>query len=106
MAQHLLKDRIMRNIALTIGSKLINDTDVQLRKELIGTHKLALPKLQYANDELTNKVVDLLVEAGKHLGCQPTNSRVIYGPEYFINWNREGLALVAQAKQLIDELAA
>ncbi len=88
------------------GSKQINDTHVQLRKELTEVQMLALSKLSGADDELKNKVVELLIAAGWHLGNPHTNSRVVYGSSFFINWNREGIALVAQAKQLIDAYAA
>ncbi len=51
-------------------------------------------------------MIDLLVEAGMHLGNPYTNSRVVYSSEYFINWNQAGLDLVGQAKKLIDDYVA
>ena len=80
-------------------------TDAQLHKELVDAH-FALSKLSGADDQRRGQVIELLLEAGKHLGQPVTNSRLVYGPDYFINWNREGIALVAQARQLIEESAA
>lgn len=80
----------------------IAQADSQLRRELIEAQKLALSRLVDADDELKGKVVRVLVEAGKHLGKACVNNRRSYSSQHFVNWNREGLALVAQARQLID----
>lgn len=88
------------------GRRKIVETDELLRAELTATHQLVLSKLSGAQDEIKNKVIELLVEAGKHLGNPVTNSRLVYGPEFYIKWNRDGLELVAQAKQLTEEYAA
>ena len=81
-------------------------TDKQLREELTATHQLVLWKLSGAEEEIKLKVIELLVEAGKHLGNPVTNSRIVYGSDFYIKWNREGLDLVAQARQLTEEYAA
>jgi hypothetical protein len=83
----------------------ISDTDAQLHRELIETHMLALSELKSADHELKTTVIKLLVEAGKHQG-EPSTGRFVYGADYFIDWNRKGLALVAQARELVEEFAA
>jgi hypothetical protein len=88
------------------GSKEIRESDELLRQELTKAHQLVLSKLNTADDELKNKVINLLIEAGKHLGNPVTNSRLVYGPEFFIKWNRDGLDLVAEVRKLTEEYAA
>jgi hypothetical protein len=84
----------------------IAKTDAQLREELIEVQKLALAKLSGADEKTKDEVVKLLVEAGKHLGDPYTNSSLVYSSAYFVAWNREGLALVARARKLIDDYVA
>lgn len=88
------------------GHQEVLATDAQLRTELTAAHRMVLAKLSTAEEELKNKVIELLVEAGKHLGNPVTNSRLVYGPDFYLKWNREGLALVAQARQLTEAYAA
>jgi hypothetical protein len=94
------------NKSSAAGRALVKETDAQLRQDLVAVQKLALAKLAGADAETQSKVVELLVEAGKHLGDPYTNSRLVYTSDYFVNWNREGLALVAQARKLIDDYVA
>jgi hypothetical protein len=89
-----------------VGRNEIKTTDAQLRTDLIAVQKLAMSKLSAADDATQTKVAELLADAGKHLGDPYTNSRVVYGSDYFVNWNKEGIALVAQAKKLIDDFVA
>jgi hypothetical protein len=78
----------------------LSETDDRLRQELLETH-LSLIAVVGASQELKTNVLNLLIEAGKHLGEPETNSRRVYDFEYFLNWNDEGLDLVAQAKALL-----
>lgn len=84
------------------GRQKINETDVRLRRELLETH-LALIARSGCDDNLKTSALNLLIEAGKHLGEPKTNSRVVYGDSFFVQWNEEGLALVNQAKALLSE---
>ena len=82
------------------------ESDNQLHANIVSVHNLAFAKLAGNNDHalqaLRAKVIELLVEAGKHLGNPQTNTRVVYGSDFFLNWNKEGLALVEQARLLIE----
>src|SRR5271163_3226268 len=49
--------------AVQEDERQIDESDEQLRKALIETHKLALSKLIGADDELKDKVIELLIEA-------------------------------------------
>jgi hypothetical protein len=84
----------------------IKRTDSQLRTELNDIHLRALSELSGASVDLKEQVIKLLVEAGKHLGEAPEYGLRVYGPGHTINWNREGLSLVAEARALIDEYVA
>jgi hypothetical protein len=83
----------------------INETDAQLRKE-IETALYALTFLSGADENTKTSVVELLVEAGKHLGNPSANSRLYYERRDIINWNLEGLKLVKEAQTLIDQYVA
>jgi hypothetical protein len=94
-----------RRAALASMAK-VTASDGQLRTQLAATHILALNSLGCAEESLKTLVVSLLIEAGRHLGEPVTNGRRVYSTEYLIIWNNEGLALVAQARKLIDDYAA
>jgi hypothetical protein len=85
-----------------IGRAKIVDTDKQLRNDLVATLTRSFTELADADDATKAKVAELFAEAGKHLGDPYTNSRVVYGTGYFVNWNQAGIDLVTQAKQVID----
>jgi hypothetical protein len=85
----------------------IDDARKNLRESLVETHRHLLLELgtvyTIPEEELQTKIIELLVEAGKHLGHPYTNSRGEAGTSDFLTWTEEGAALVAQARQLIDE---
>jgi hypothetical protein len=78
----------------------LEETDTRLRRELLATH-LSLIAVEGADNTLKTRILELLIEAGKHLGQPVVNSRVVYGLDFFVRWNQEGIDLVEQAKALL-----
>ncbi|CAM6000044.1 unnamed protein product [Sphagnum balticum] len=80
----------------------ISETHAILHRELLETHCSLIATI--GDDEnLKNTVLNLLIEAAKHLGDPhiDDDDDAMYGLEYFLNWNKAGLELVAQAKALL-----
>ena len=76
--------------------------DAQLNLELLEVQKLAFARLGNADLQLQTRVADLLVDAARHLGYPYLGGRTVYPVDYVLKWNQEGLALVAQARTLIE----
>jgi phosphoenolpyruvate synthase/pyruvate phosphate dikinase len=83
-------------------SEEIIDGDSRLRQEVIEAQKLAFSKLANAGDELKTQVAELLADAAEHLGYPYLGARLSYANDLILEWNKEGLTLIAQARQLID----
>jgi hypothetical protein len=91
--------------AYKVRIERINETDAQLREELKNALS-ALTLLSGADENTKTSIVELLVEAGMHLGSPSANSRLYYERGDIIKWNLEGLKLVNEAQTLIDQYVA
>lgn len=81
-------------------------TDSQLRTEVIAVQKLAMEKLSGAGDEVKTKVASMVADAAKHLGYPPSSGMRVESTDRVLNWNKEGLRLIAQARQVVEEYQA
>lgn len=94
-----LKDQAKDN--RRIGEET-RQADTQLRTEVIAVQKLAMEKLGSASDEFRTTVAALVADAAKHLGYPYLGGQRVYGPGYVLNWNNEGLRLIAEARRMVE----
>jgi hypothetical protein len=76
--------------------------DTKLRAEVIAVQKLAFEKLSGASDEFKTEVAATVAEAAMHLGYPYLGGQRVYGPGYVLNWNNEGLSLIAEARRMVE----
>jgi hypothetical protein len=80
----------------------IVETHEALKTGLLDTHLLVVQKLAGYPD-VAKKAIGKLIEAAGYLGGPPS-SRMVIDASYVVEWNKQGLALVAEAKAIVDEL--
>lgn len=86
------------------NSAAINAKYAEFKKALTDTHVLAIRKLSSADDSVTQPIVAKLIEAGSHVGSNPSwrsTQRIITASD-IIAWYDAGLALVNEARGMID----
>jgi hypothetical protein len=79
----------------------IDETNDALKAGVLETHLLVVQKL-FGYPEVAKQAIEKLVEAASYLSGPPP-SRMVIDASYIVEWNNRGLALVAEAKAIVDE---
>jgi hypothetical protein len=87
--------------AESAASVRIMETHEALRSSVVETHLLVVSKL-FGYPDLAKQAIEILIDAASYLSGPPS-SRAVITSDYVLDWNKRGLARVAEAKALIDE---
>jgi hypothetical protein len=85
----------------TAANSRITETHEALRSSVVETHLLVVSKL-FGYPDLAKQAIEILIDAASYLSGPPS-SRAVITSDYVLDWNKRGLARVAEAKALIDE---
>ncbi|MDR3612874.1 MAG: hypothetical protein P4L53_04855 [Candidatus Obscuribacterales bacterium] len=77
-------------------------THMQLLEQLEEVQLLATVKLAGAPVDTQKAVAAMLIDAAKHLAEPYQNSAILYPEDYVLQWNKQGLALLKEARDLLE----